>query len=202
MRDIKAVVFDLYGTLIYLSSVSNKAYARLFSDLGLAGDKEAGRIALTEDFDDLDSLVRRVIPNICIDPFPYEQQVKSEVSSAQLYPETIKVLSELREKGSRIGLISNLASPFKAPFFDLALDRFFDEVLFSCEVGLMKPNPAIYQKMLDCLGIDPVQALMIGDNFHADVKGPRLAGMNAVYLDRSKISSGSISTLEGIFQYM
>lgn len=204
MANIQAVVFDLYGTLIYLAD-ETKPYARLFADIGLQTPEEfrrARRIAITEDFDSLASLVRRIRPHAQIDLESYQQKIEKERASASLYPETRKVLEQLRDQKIRLGLISNLASPYKKPFFDLGLNSYFDKILFSCDVGLRKPDPRIYQKIIEHFGINPVQALMTGDKVHADVDGPKLIGMNAVLLDRTNNSQNSISTLDGVFQYL
>lgn len=204
MENIQAVVFDLFGTRIYLTD-ETKPYARLFANVGLQTPKEfkhARRIALTENFDDLASLIKRIKPNTKIDFEPYEPEVEKERASASIYPETKKVLDQLREQKIRLGLISNLASPYKKPFFNLGLNEYFDEVLFSCDVGLIKPDSKIYQKIIESLRINPAQVLMIGDKIHNDVDGPKSIGMNAILIDRIKNSSQSISSLEGVFQYL
>ena len=204
MANIQAVVFDLYGTLIYLAN-ETKPYAILFANLGLQTPEEvrqARRIALTEDFEDVARLVRRIKSNAQVDFASYQQEVEKERASASLYPETRAVLDKLKEQEIRLGLISNLASPYKSPFFNLGLNEYFDEVLFSCDVGLIKPDSRIYQKMIERLGINPAQTLMTGDKVHADVDGPRSIGINAVHLDRTNNSSKSISSLEGVFQYL
>lgn len=204
MAEIQAVVFDLYGTLIYLAD-ETKPYARLFTEMGLQTSEEfrqARRIALTEDFANLTDLVKRIKPNTEIDLLQYEKEIKEERASALLYPETRSVLDNLRKKDLRLGLISNLASPYKLPFFELGLNEYFDEVVFSCDVGLRKPDLGIYQKIVEKLGIDHSKALMIGDKVHADVDGPKSIGMNAVHIDRRGTSPNSISTLEGVFQYL
>ncbi len=204
MANIQAVVFDLYGTLMYLAH-ETRPYARLFADIGLQTPQEwrrARRIALTNDFDNLAELVKKMRPDANLDLEQYEREIEKECESASLYPETIKVLDRLREQEIRLGLISNVASPYKKPFFDAGLGEYFDEVLFSCEVGLKKPNPEIYQKIVEGFRTDPEQILMTGDNVHADVIGPRSIRMNSVHLDRKNKSQGSIPSLEDIFQYL
>jgi HAD superfamily hydrolase (TIGR01549 family) len=206
MANIQAVVFDLYGTLIYLAN-ETKPHVRLFSELGLQKDefRFARRIALTENFDDFSGFLNRLKPEGLekkIDISSYEIEIEKERASATLYPETKNVLAGLKEKNLKIGLISNLGSLYKKPFFDLQLDEYFDEILFSCDVGLRKPDPKIYQRMIEKLKIEPNRAIMTGDKIHADVDGPKSIGMNAVHLNRKNISSESIFTLEGIFQYL
>ena len=204
MEDIQAVVFDLYGTLIYIAH-ETKPYLRLFSDIGLQTSREfrqARRIALTEDFDNFASFVKRIKLSVEVDFSQYQREIEEEIISATLFPEVNKVLGGLKERNLRLGLISNLASPYKMPFINLGLHEYFDSVLFSCDVGLRKPDPKIYQKMIEYLKINPAQALMTGDKVHADVDGPKSIGMNAVHLNRRNTSSNSISTLEGVFHYL
>ena len=55
----------------------------------------------------------------------------------------------------------------------------FDVVLFSCEVGLRKPNPAIYELALERLGVAAEAALFL-DDFAAMAEGARRVGMTAI----------------------
>ncbi len=204
---IQAVIFDLYGTLLHLSK-ETKPYARLFADLGLKTDlelKEARHIALTNNFDSLADLVQKIKPKgqfSSIDFASYQREVEEERASATLYLETRDVLEKLRDQNIKLGLISNLASPYRKPFFDFGLEKFFDQVLFSCDVGLTKPDSRIYQMMTNRLNINPQQALMTGDKVHADVDGPRAIGMRAVHLNRRNATSDSILTLNGVFDFL
>ena|SRR3989338_2620889 len=220
MADVKAVIFDLYGTLIYLAE-ETKPHERLFADIGLQTPdevKQARRIALTENFNTLADFVKRINKikrdagtkiksDIEIDIAQYEQELEAEKASASLYSETKSVLGDLRKRNIQVGLISNLASPYKEPFFKLGLAEYFDGVIFSCDAGFKKPDKRIYQKIIGMFNLNPAQALMTGDKVYADVDGPKSIGMNAVYLDRknpssSNPSSGSIFTLEGVFGYL
>ena len=199
---IKAVIFDLYGTLIY--NKDTKPYLRLFLELGLSPEemKQARKVAMTEDFADLSSLVNRIKPGAAIPLQSYEEEVAEGVASAVLFPETKKVLEELQERGLKMGLISNLASPYKKPFFNLGLEKYFDLVLFSCEVGLYKPDLRIYQRMLHNLECEAAHVLMIGDKKHCDVNPPKSLGMEAILIDRSNKHTPAIRSLDEIFQYL
>ena len=74
MGGIKAVVFDLYGTLIYLSDTRNP-YLRLFHHIGVQRQevRQASKVALTEDSDDIEAFVRRIKPDVAIDVSPYKK---------------------------------------------------------------------------------------------------------------------------------
>ena len=201
-NEIKAIIFDLYDTLLYIAN-ETKPYTKLFLNLSLqpAEFKQAKAIALTEDFADLSGLVKRIKPDANINLQPYEDEITKEVKSAVLFPETKRVLEELQKRNFRLGLISNLASPYKKPFFDLGLDKYFEKALFSCEVGLQKPDVRIYQRILQDMKLSPSQTFMVGDKINRDVNPPKSMGMNAVLIDRHKQSITSILSLEEIFQY-
>ena len=202
VREIKAIVFDLYGTLIHNSN--NTPYLRLFQELCLSPEemKQAKRIAITEDFEDLSGLVKRIKPNVDIDLQPYQQEVAKCVESANAYPETKKFLEELKKRDLKLGLISNLASPYKKPFFNLELDKYFDLALFSCEIGLRKPDLQIYQKMLYQLECKASHCLMIGDKKHCDVDPPRALRMQAILIDRNVKEGLSIHSLDEVPLYL
>ena len=203
-KEIHAVIFDLYNTLIYTPN-QTYPYPRLFNELYLKPNdlRKARRIALTEEFSSLSELVEKIKPNARIDVKPYEDDLARELDSIKLYSETKKVLKKLKKMDLKIGLISNAASPYKKPFFDLGLDEYINPAFFSCEVGLKKPDFRIYRKILEEMDLEPNQALMIGDNYSCDVQPPKRIGMRAVLLDRFNqydIKS-KIDSLEGIFKY-
>lgn len=201
----KAVVFDLYDTLITITNKTNP-YSRLLANIGLRTSeefKQARAIALTEDFNDLAGFVQRIKPDATIHLQPYEKEVETEIASTRLYSETTLALTELKQREIKLGLISNLASPYKKSFFELGLGRYFDEVIFSCEAGLKKPDTRIYQKMVELLRVEPHQAIMVGNSLQNDFNGPRAIGMPAILLDRfdSLETIPKIDSLEGILRF-
>jgi putative hydrolase of the HAD superfamily len=207
LLDIKLVVFDLYHTLIYPEYVS-KPYNKLLTAIGILDSKElkdARKIAMTEDFNTIEEYVKRIKPQIKINRLIYEQygsEIQKEIRSTKMYPEVITVLDKLISKNIQIGLISNLASPYKIPFLKSELTEYFNEVILSCDIGITKPDPQIYQKMILSLNIQPYQTIMIGDSIRNDVEGPKSIGMNALYLDRNGNSKNSIKSLDEIFNYI
>ncbi|MBI4440965.1 HAD family hydrolase [Candidatus Woesearchaeota archaeon] len=195
---IKAVVFDLYGTLLSIQQ-ETRPYHQLFCDLGLtATEAYAARYAcLTENLS-LDALVQRFRPNCSL--ASYEAAVQQEVASVALYPESMDVLRFLCNLGLPLGLVSNLATPYKEPFYRLGLGDMIATQVFSCDVGTLKPEPLIYEKTLALLNMHPQHVLFVGDKQRNDVDGPLTAGMHAVLLDRQNKSSyvPRIETLRGL----
>ena len=60
------------------------------------------------------------------------------------------------------------------------LAEWFDAALFSFEIGLAKPDPAIYLEAVECLGAEPADALFIGDGGDDELAGAERAGLRAV----------------------
>lgn len=205
MAGVKAVIFDLYDTLVYISDRTDP-YKRLFKELDFktpSKKRKARRTALTEDFSSLSELVEKIQPNSGIDIKSYEEDIATEVNSVTVFPETMSVLGELQERNYLVGLVSNVSSFHKKSFFNLGLDKYFDKVFFSCEIGLRKPDKKIYQKMIYEFGIELSQALMVGDRLDLDVYPPRSIGMKALHIDRNNegYDEPDILSLEEIFQY-
>src|SRR5262245_60360572 len=85
-------------------------------------------------------------------------------------------IKRLRQAGYRTGLLSNFADDARRlwsevyPFID-----YFDGVVISCEIGLMKPEPQVYILAAQSLGVEPQEALFI-DDFIENVVGARQVG--------------------------
>jgi len=200
----RAIIFDLYDTLLHLEHTT-RPYARLIAALSLIGEADMRRaraIALTEEHPSLDSYVKRVSPSATIDLSAFERSIDAELASARNYPETINVLALLRSRIPYLGIITNIATPYKAPYYACGLSEYLPDVLFSCAAGMMKPDPRMYSTLLERWGVAPSDALMIGDSVRCDVEGPKAIGMRAVHLDRKGIIPATIATLDGVFQFL
>jgi putative hydrolase of the HAD superfamily len=103
----------------------------------------------------------------------------------QLYPDTLPVLTSLKEEGIRLGIISN---------WDYSLHRIlrihesydlFDVVVASLEEGVEKPDPRLFHLSLERMGAQPSETVHVGDSPLDDIQGARAAGMRAILIDRS-----------------
>jgi HAD superfamily hydrolase (TIGR01549 family) len=205
-RKAKAVVFDLYSTLIRIRD-DGKAFSRLFKELGtesIRTQDEIRKMAFTTNPASISELARIINPNHSVDILSYEDEINSELKRAECFPETMEVLERLRKEGFPIGLISDLPIPYQRPFYDLGLSDMIDEAIFSCEVGVKKPDPRIYRGMLERLAMEAGDVWMVGDNPLCDVQGPKGVGMRAILLDRHGSHPGMISipSLAGIFRFL
>ena len=63
----------------------------------------------------------------------------------------------------------------------MGLDKYFESVAVSCDIGYMKPHPKCYQYTLDEMKLDAAECVMVGDSLRADVQGAQALGMTAVW---------------------
>lgn len=107
------------------------------------------------------------------------------VEDRRLVPGTIEMLDMVKEKGYAIGLVSDVAwgLPSDYPQRDMAhfqLVDFFDDMVFSTDVGLRKPHPKMFKIALSNLGADANRSVFVGNSLQCDVKGALEVGMTAV----------------------
>jgi HAD superfamily hydrolase (TIGR01509 family) len=110
-----------------------------------------------------------------------ERDLQAECASVRLRPGIAAIWQSLRDSGLRIGVCSNLALPYGPPLLS-ALPDTPDAVILSYEVGLLKPDPAIFHLACDRLGFLPAEILFVGDTPSADIEGPRAIGMPAMLI--------------------
>ncbi|MEV4969341.1 HAD-IA family hydrolase [Streptomyces sp. NPDC024062] len=91
-----------------------------------------------------------------------------QAAAWRLYPDALDVLRRLREQDVRIAVVSNVGWDWRPVFDALGLTPYIDANVFSYEVGVDKPDPRIFQLACDRLGVDPAEALMVGDEQHKD----------------------------------
>lgn len=98
-------------------------------------------------------------------------------------------LLELKEKYNTV-LLSN-TNPLHLEYIHQQLDSvyhidslndYFNNIYYSCEMGMRKPNPKIFQKVCELEQFNPKETLFIDDSIQ-HVEGARIAGLNAFHLD-------------------
>ncbi len=98
------------------------------------------------------------------------------------YPCVEAVLEELSTR-YKLALVSNTMSDQPRELLaERGWDRFFQEVVCSRDLGVRKPNPEIFWTVLERLGVDPSNAVHVGDSVEADMKGAQAAGLLGVWV--------------------
>ena len=100
------------------------------------------------------------------------------------FPKTIDILIYLKSKGYKLGVISNgLTIKQWEKLIRLNLYHFFDEIITSEEVGLEKPNKAIFEEALEKMNCKAEGSIMVGDKYEIDIVGAIDAGMSAILVN-------------------
>ena len=100
------------------------------------------------------------------------------------YDDVRPAFEGLRQRGIRIGVISNWDNRLVGLMEGLDLSPLLDVVVSSADVGLHKPDPRIFELACSRIGVAPEAAAHVGDHQYADVLGAQAVGMAAVLIDR------------------
>jgi putative hydrolase of the HAD superfamily len=218
---VRAALLDALGTLVELE----RPWPHLVAELGARGatvsEDEAKRAMLAEmayykanhddasDVAGLEDLRRR-----CAEVVRGELGVDlpvAEVEAAMLaairfrpYPEVPGVLRALRDRGTRLVVVSNWDVSLHDVLEQTGLAPLIDAVVTSAEFGAAKPDPAIFAHALELAGARAKDAVHAGDDVEADVHGARAAGIEPVLVARDGEPGPEgvrrIPTLEGLIR--
>jgi putative hydrolase of the HAD superfamily len=101
-----------------------------------------------------------------------------------LYPETLSVLKELKDRGMELGIISNFDSRLFTVLRGLGLSDFFDTVTISTLAYAAKPASRIFKLALEKHAVEPDEAIHVGDSVRDDLEGACRAGLHGALVDR------------------
>lgn len=187
---IKAVAFDLFGTLVEIVQKKNP-YGILLDSLELTRKERADtrRRLMCEPVGlcEVGEVVGRDIPIDVL--IKAERSLYEELASVRLFHDTRDTMLGLREAGFVVAIASNLAYPYSVPV--RLLLPFEPQVwAWSFAVGAVKPEPAFYAALCNLLGYSPREVLMVGDTLANDYEGAKDAGLHALHLDRRQTAGG------------
>ncbi len=114
-----------------------------------------------------------------------------------LFEDVLPVLADLRERGLKLGLVSNTGRDVDEFLAHHSLR--IDAALSSRIHGKVKPHPTIFQAVLDRLGVAAEQAAMVGDSPEDDLEGARGLGMRAFLVDREGLFPEAEDRLPDLF---
>jgi putative hydrolase of the HAD superfamily len=112
-------------------------------------------------------------------------ELESNTNFYILYEDTIEILSILLQNNIKMGIVSNHLWNLKDITKSLGLNKYFNSIISSAQIGYRKPHPAIYKAALSEINASPEDVLFIGDNLESDYLGPKNVGLSAVLLDRN-----------------
>jgi len=99
------------------------------------------------------------------------------------FPWTVEALDRLKDEGYRMSVISNSDGRVEEQLHNLEMRGYFERVYDSEVVGVEKPQPGIYELALNDLGLQPEEAVFVGDMFYIDIWGANRVGIPGLHLD-------------------
>jgi HAD superfamily hydrolase (TIGR01549 family) len=193
---IKAVLFDLYGTLAYVENpvTETEISEHLFSK-GYEVSPQQLKAAWTfvsfidypkYGYKNWRSYFSKIFWRLKV-------KVNEETLSAivklleskpyQLYPDATGAVIKARENGFKTAIVTTIAY-FQFKKAIQPIRNYFDFIMTGYEAGCDKTNPKMYRKVLEILNARPEEAVMIGDDVPIDIILPKKLGINAILLNR------------------
>jgi putative hydrolase of the HAD superfamily len=183
------VIFDLWNTLAEWpvdawDEVRPKVAERLGLTAAAFDERWYGELSHSREMGSMVDALRE------FDPSPQAVDeivaIRRRVTAQGLVPVpgAVETLTELRARGLRLGLITICMDDVPALWPETPFHGLFDAEVFSCSVGLRKPDPRIYLLACEELGVEPHEAMFVGDGDNDELAGAERVGIQAVLLDR------------------
>jgi HAD superfamily hydrolase (TIGR01662 family) len=200
---IKAILFDLGNTLVYTHP--EITFQRILADHSVTKPLEEVKEALVRGNAEFDikkhegltahqfytqwniiqlkhlglkgSRARRLAATINSQWWKYAE--------SHVYPDVERTLLRLRQMGLKLGIVSGgFEEDIEAIMLKTGLDDFFVVKVGVNTTGKRKPHPEAFKHALKQLGIQPSEAIFVGDNYKADYEGAEKVGMTPVLIGR------------------
>lgn len=192
----KAVIFDLFGTLVDIFSVREyenvlgqmasrlKAHYNDFHKIWMqtAKQRTTGAVGTLEK--NLRFICQELNLAVTSRQIEKAKQIRFDYVARALTPrkDAIEVLSKLKSFGYKIALISNCSTEPPIIWPGTPFAPFFDIVLFSSVVGINKPDRRIFQMAIEQLKVEPSKCLYIGDGGDNELASAAAMGMMPVLI--------------------
>lgn len=203
---LKAVLFDLYDTLAYITpGVIQEGRRELARRAGVdpevwgpvwranAMERMLGTLGGMED------QIRLMLRGLGNDP---PAELVAELAAHEhrtwkrgvvLYPETLPLLRGLKRRGYKLGLVSNCSCQAGQVVHHLGLAELMDALTLSCEVGVAKPDPAMFLHATQALDVEPSACMFVADGAFTELDAAKALGMVAVKIEQAH-QSGDYGT--------
>jgi 2-haloalkanoic acid dehalogenase type II len=218
-EQVKAVLFDMGGTLIKVyNSEDPHVMKRILEDCGVNLPLKDISRAWVKSWEGLNfrNMTR------LLDEFWVQQNVRIlrelqinsntrklarfiaahwwDYARVTLYPDAEEILPQLKEKGLKIGLITNgLQRDTNAILPKVGLENFFDVVVVVDTLRKMKPDAEVFHYALEKLETAPSEAIFVGDEIETDYKGAQKCGLTVILIDRDgKVQDENVKTISSL----
>jgi putative hydrolase of the HAD superfamily len=190
-RNDRAILFDLYETLVTERDSSPARASSSGSRLGL--DAKAfravwkaqrwrvirGEISFEGALVQIGTALGRAVEPGLARALSSERQREKSALFGRLDADMLAALRELRHYGYKLAVVSNCFPEDVEAWPTCPAAGYFDATVFSCAVGSAKPEPRIYLEAARLLGVEPANAVFIGDGGDDELVGAERAGLRA-----------------------
>jgi putative hydrolase of the HAD superfamily len=212
----RAVLLDALGTLVELQPPAPRLQ-RLLRDFGFEVSEEraeAGFMAEIAyyldhhlDGSDPDRLER--LRDRCADEMrraldipeldhATARRVMLDALEFTPYPDVEPALHDLRERGTTVVIASNWDCSLPEWLRRAGILDLVDDVVTSAEVGAAKPSPRVFERALGIAGVEPGEALHVGDKVDNDIEGAAAAGIRGVLLQREGDPPAGVESIRSL----
>jgi putative hydrolase of the HAD superfamily len=190
---IKAILFDLDGTLLdreaSLKHFISSQYQRFLSALqGIPKDNYISRFIELDCRGHVwkDEVYQNIVSEFSIQKLSWQDLLHDYenqfIHSCISFPHMQDTLDSLKTQGYLLGIITNGRGTFQIRTIQgLGIGNYFEAILISEIEGVRKPEPEIFYRALQKLGVTPEQSVFVGDHPTTDVLGAKSIGMKAVW---------------------
>ena len=208
--DIRAVLFDLHGTLAYGKirvtddEASNYLVSRGYEVYPQSFSVAWGFVAFIDypkyGYRTYHSYLKRILWRL---GFKVDRETLNglarifERGRYELYPDAADAVEMAKDQEFKTAIVTTIAR-FKFAQALEPIKKYFDAVVTGYEAGCEKTNPKMYKKTLEFLKVQPNEAVMIGDNLKIDVLLPKKLGIHAILLDRERKVPNVLSSADAI----
>lgn len=192
----EAVIFDLFGTLVDNFSVREheSVLAEMASVLAVPPDKfirlwfdtfpQRATGVLPTPEANIEYICQKLGVHVTDANVKFAAQIRFNFTVRSITPRagSVETLSRLKSRGLKTGLISDCSIETPTVWRNTPFAPLVDVTVFSCLVGIRKPDPRIYQIATEQLGVKPQSCLYIGDGSSHELTGASQVGMHPVLL--------------------
>lgn len=197
---IEAITFDVGGTLLEPWPSVGEVYGKAALECGLGEFKPE---VISENFfrtwtkrghfdysrPSWRKLVNQSFEGLCHVSDELFERIYQEFAKAgawRVFEDVLPALAALKDGGLKLGVISNWDERLRPLLAEIDLERFFEVITVSSEVGAHKPEPEIFRAAAEALGVNPMRIVHVGDSDLEDISGAKLAGFEALKISRQR----------------
>ena len=182
---VRGVIFDLWETLIDWNHDANaRMHAQVRERVGF--DFHERWSQATERYT---TPVRTVLAGVGVsaDAMDDVMSYRAEFVRTCLVPRegAVETLEELRVRGHKVGLITVCTEDVELLWPESEFAGLFDAEIFSNAIGLSKPDPRIYLACCEQLGVEPHEAVFVGDGANDELEGARRVGLCPILIHKA-----------------